>query len=73
MYRNLFGQIPDTLEDVWVEVAQHNEARALQIIDALPERSPFEIRYDRIEDVDWESCSTVLDSQAQLDMFLEGW
>lgn len=68
-----FGQIPDTLDDVWIAVAQGDEKRALQIIDAVPDKSPFEIRYDRINEVDWESCSTVLDSQAQLDVLLEGW
>jgi len=41
--------------------------------DAVPNESPFEIRYDRIDEVDWESCSTVLDSQAQLEVLLEGW
>ncbi|MGI8826368.1 MAG: phospholipase D-like domain-containing anti-phage protein [Chloroflexota bacterium] len=69
----LFGQVPDTLEDVWIAIAQGDEARALQIIGEVPEKSPFEIRYDKIDDVDWESCSTVLDSQAQLDVLLEGW
>jgi len=71
--RDLFGQIPDTLEDVWIAVAQRDDEQALQIIDAVPDTSPFELRYDRIDDVDWESCSTVLDSQAQLDVLLEGW
>ena len=71
--RDRFGQIPDTLEDVWIDVAQGDEKRALQIIDAVPDKSPFEIRYDRIDEVDWESCSTVLDSPAQLDVLLEGW
>lgn len=71
--RDLFGQIPDTLEDVWVSVALHDEQRALQIIDEVPEKSPFEVRYDKIEVVDWESCSTILDSQAQLEVFLEAW
>ncbi len=71
--RDLFGQIPDTLEDVWIAVAQGDEKQALQIIDAVPDKSPFEIRYDRIDEVVWESCSTVLDSQAQLEVLLEGW
>jgi hypothetical protein len=71
--RDLFGQIPDTLEDVWIAVAERENQRALQIIDDMPQRSPFEIRYDKVEAVDWESCSAVLDSQAQLEVFLEGW
>jgi hypothetical protein len=70
---DLFGQIPDTLEDVWVAVALHQEHQALQIIDAVPPQSPFELRYDKIEPVDWESCSTVLDTQPQLDLLLQGW
>lgn len=71
--RDLFGQIPDTLEDVWVAMAQRDEEKAVRVIDAVPVKSPFEMRYDKIEEVDWESCSRVLDSQAQLDVLLEGW
>jgi hypothetical protein len=69
----LFGQLPDTLEDAWVAVALQNEERARQIIDKVPESHPFEMRYDRIEPVDWESCSTVLDSHGQLESLLKGW
>ena len=71
--RDLFGQLPDTLEDVWVAVAQRDEQRAREIIDAVPERHPFALRYDRVENVDWESCATVLDSHEQLDALLRGW
>ena len=69
----LFGQLPDTLEDVWVQVALRNEAKAREIIDAVPEVRPFEIRYDRVEPVDWESCSRVLDAEAQNETMLKGW
>jgi hypothetical protein len=69
----LFGQLPDTLEDVWVQVALRNEARAREIIDAVPTVHPFEIRYDRVEPVDWESCSRVLDAEAQSDLLIRGW
>jgi hypothetical protein len=71
--RDLFGQIPDTLEDVWVLTALRDEERALEIIDAVPERHPFELRYDRIQPIDWESCSLVLDSHDQLDVLMRGW
>jgi ERCC4-related helicase len=71
--RNMFGQIPDTLEDVWVAAALRNEEEAKRIIDAVPKRHPFEMRYDRIESVDWESCSRVLDSASQLEALREGW
>ncbi|MBP9649536.1 MAG: hypothetical protein KBE00_01850, partial [Syntrophaceae bacterium] len=71
--RSMFGQIPDTLEDVWVAAALRDEAEARRIIDAVPKRHPFEMRHDRIESVDWESCSRVLDSTSQLEMLKAGW
>lgn len=71
--RNMFGQIPDTLEDVWVAAALRDEEEAKRVIDAVPKRHPFEMRYDRIESVDWESCSRVLDSITQLEALREGW
>ncbi|HEY3547451.1 MAG TPA: phospholipase D-like domain-containing anti-phage protein [Propionicimonas sp.] len=71
--RDMFGQLPDTLEDVWVQVALADIERAKQIIDAVPPSHPFEIRYDRIESVDFESCSRVLDQHSQLDALRVGW
>ena len=46
--RDLFGQLPDTLEDVWVHVALADVERAKLIIDAVPTAHPFELRYDRV-------------------------
>ena len=71
--RDLFGQVPDTLEDVWVQVALQDEVKARQIIDAVPTAHPFEMRYDRVESVDFESCRRVLDTEAQLDALRRGW
>jgi hypothetical protein len=71
--RNMFGQIPDTLEDVWVSAALRDEQEARRIIDAVPKRHPFEMRYDRIENIDWESCSRVLDAASQMDALMKGW
>jgi len=71
--RDMFGQLPDTLEDAWVAVALHDEKKAREVIDQVPPSHPFELRYDRIEPVDWESCSTVLHNRSQLEPLLEGW
>jgi len=71
--RDLFGQLPDTLEDVWVAVALHDLAKAHELIDQVPTTHPFELRYDRIEPVDWESCTAVLHSRSQLGPLMEGW
>lgn len=70
---NLFGQIPDILEDVWVEVAMGHKELALQKINEIPHRNPFEIRYDQIHLVDFESCSQVLNGVEVKDLLLNGW
>jgi hypothetical protein len=71
--RFMFGQIPDTLEDSWVWAALREEERAKQVIDEVPQRHPFEMKYDRIENVNWESCSRVLDSVSQLEVLQKSW
>jgi Helicase conserved C-terminal domain len=70
---SMFGQLPDTLEDVWIAVAQRDEELAQQKINEVPKVHPFQLRYDRIANVDWKSCSIVLDSQTQLDALMRSW
>jgi hypothetical protein len=70
---NLFGQIPDILEAVWVNVALGEIEKAKQTIDAVPKQNPFEIRYQRIEKVPWESCSKVLDNWERRQHLMKGW
>jgi hypothetical protein len=46
---NLFGQIPDTLEDVWVQVALGEEAAARQLIDrSTITQNPFDEKYSKV-------------------------
>lgn len=70
---SLFGQIPDVLEDVWIDVALGEIERAKKTIDAVPEKHPFEIKYSRVEKVLWESCSNVLDTTARKKYLSQGW
>ena len=70
---NLFGQIPDVLEDAWVKMAMGEKEEAKQIIDALPKENPFEIRYTRVEKVNWESCATVLSAEEKRRVLGQGW
>ncbi len=70
---NLFGQIPDILEDVWIDIALGEIDRAKRTIDAVPKQHPFELRYHRVEKVDWESCSRVLDTDARKRFLIKGW
>jgi len=70
---SLFGQIPDVLEDVWVNIAIGEKEEAKRIIDALPKEHPFEIRYTKVEKVDWESCATVLSADEKRRVLEKGW
>ncbi len=69
----LFGQYPDVLEDVWINVALGEEARAKQIIAAVPKKHPFDIKYERIEKTDWESCERILAPEAKRAVLTCGW
>ena len=69
----LFGQLPDTLEDVWVDVALGRLDKARQTIDAVPEQHPFALRYREVERVDWESCARVLDDSVRRRSLARGW
>lgn len=70
----LFGQIPDTLEDVWVKVALESEREARQIIDRTAlSRNPFDAKYSKVHDADWETCSVVLDPVSVREQLSRSW
>ena len=70
----LFGQIPDTLEDVWVQVALNDEQSANQLIDrTAATRNPFDVKYSRVEDADWETSPLVLDPISVKEALSIGW
>ena len=70
----LFGHIPDTLEDVWVKIALEGEQEALQLIDrTTATRNPFDAKYSRVENADWESGSLVLDPITVKEQLSRGW
>lgn len=70
----LFGQIPDTLEDVWVQVALNDEQAAKQLIDrTAATRNPFDVKYSRVEDADWETSALVLDPISVREQLSVGW
>jgi hypothetical protein len=66
---DLFCQVPDVLETVWIDVAPGQVDAAKRRIDAIPDIHPFGASYAKVENIDWETCSTVLsqkDKQAAL-------
>lgn len=70
----LFGQIPDTIEDAWVNVALGDKAEAQRKINNLAVKHPFDERYSKVEDnLNWDSCSTALDSRDRHRLLSGGW
>ena len=69
----MFGQIPDTLEDVWIDVAVGATEKAKERIGAIPEKHPFEAKYNQIANVDWESCAEVLNAVEKRNKLSKGW
>lgn len=72
---DMFGQIPDTLEDVWIDVATNNIEQAMERINAMPQQNPFTIKYETAPpDVeDWDKCAEVLDKKEKKECLLRGW
>ena len=71
---DLFGQIPDTLEDVWVKVALNDEAEIAELIDqTTATRNPFDKKYSKVEDAAWESCASVLNPVTARELMKQGW
>ncbi len=73
--KDMFGQIPDTLEDIWIDIALDNVEKAKERINGIPEQNPFTLKYEtRISPTDnWESSTFVLDQDEQRDKLLAGW
>lgn len=71
---DVFGQLPDILEDVWIKVANNEREEAEKIIDNIPKVHPFENRYNNgVKNIDWESCSIVLSKREKRKHFEQGW
>lgn len=69
----LFGQVPDVLEDVWIDLAMGEEEHAKKVIDAVPQKHPFEVRYNAVFPVNWETCERVLARTAKDEILRAGW
>lgn len=72
---DMFGQIPEVLEDVWIAMALNDEKRAEEAINKVPKKNPFEIKYEENipKTEDWQACTFVLDKSEKLKELLKGW
>jgi superfamily II DNA or RNA helicase len=76
--QELFGQLPDTLEDIWVEIALNKIEEAEKIISEYAETDlhPFYNKYqntNKLKTVKWEDCSIVLDNTEKRKYLMKGW
>lgn len=73
--KDMFGQIPDTLEDVWIDIALDKIEDAKERIDRIPDQNPFTIKYETKLPAteDWEACTFVLDRDEKINQLLIGW
>ena len=52
----------------------NDEQAANQLIDRTTvTRNPFDAKYSKVEDADWETCSLVLESGAVKEQLSRGW
>ena len=70
---DLFGQIPDVLESLWIDVAQGEVEDAKRLIDGIQQTHPFDDRYAKVENLDWESCAKVLSATEMQKVLAAGW
>jgi hypothetical protein len=70
---DLFGQIPDVLEAMWIDVAQGKLEEAKRRIDGLEQRHPFDDRYAAVANIDWETCAKVLSATDRSGALSAGW
>lgn len=76
--QDLFGQIPDILEDVWVQVALNKIEEAERHIVDFSENDvhPFYNKYqnqENVKPINWEDCSAVLDNYEKRKYLSKGW
>jgi len=69
----LFGQIPDVLEDVWIDIANGEVNKAKKLIESVHPKHPFDEKYNRVSDIDWQSCATVINENDKKRVLAKGW
>lgn len=74
---DIFGGLPDTIEDDWIESAERLEEMMDQYVHLRQRaRDVFEMRYQETIDSDanrWELCSRVLSRRDVVDRLSESW
>lgn len=74
---DLFGALPDTIEDEWIQNAEELEAKLDEYIHLRQSaKNAFQLRYEETHDPDqnrWELCSRVLARKDVVEKLSESW
>jgi len=73
---DLFGSLPDTIKDEWIEDIQTLGEKMDEYIDAQKQATGFDLRYTTTtepSDKDWRDCSNVLSRRAFVELMSSGW
>jgi hypothetical protein len=73
---NLFGGLPDTIEDGWIDDIETLGEKMDEYINAQKEANGFDLRYNTSlthSDKDWRDCSSVLSRSDFAKLMSEGW
>ena len=73
---NLFGSLPDTIKDEWIEDIETLGEKMDEYINAQKEATGFDLRYTTTmapSEKDWRDCSEVLSRRDFLELMSHGW
>lgn len=73
---DLFGSLPDTIKDEWIDDIEHLGELMDQYINAQKQETGFDLRYNatmRPTDNDWRNCAQVLSRRDFETLMRKGW
>ena len=73
---DLFGSLPDTIKDEWIEDIEALGEKLDEYIDAQKEATGFDLRYTAtmmLSEKDWRDCSDVLSRQDFVQLMSTAW
>ncbi|MGQ0505281.1 MAG: helicase-related protein [Myxococcaceae bacterium] len=73
---DIFGSLPDVIEDDWIEHIEDLDARISEFIEKKKRANAFDIRYADTVDPSgqpWEKCSQVLSRKDVIERLSRGW
>ncbi len=73
---NLFGSLPDTIKDEWIEDIETLGEKMDEYINAQKEATGFDLRYTTTmapSEKDWRDCSEVLSRRDFMQLMSTGW